>query len=179
MALGWLWGAYRLAINTLWGGFDVALMWLWVALGSFGSLDVGCSVLDVGCSPQASRMQLPSPASLGVVWGHSGQTLDILWYHRTPSNPRFRSATLIQLAPPAALAAGSGPCSCLGGPCPPRSLATGALAGWVSHAQNHYVVCRPGDSRRWPSRAPATAPETGAVPFGCTTECFGKRPAAA
>jgi hypothetical protein len=29
--LGWLCGAYRLAINTLWGGFDVALMWLWVA----------------------------------------------------------------------------------------------------------------------------------------------------
>ena len=31
MALGWLWGAYRLAINTLCSGFDVALMWLWVA----------------------------------------------------------------------------------------------------------------------------------------------------
>jgi hypothetical protein len=25
VALGWLWGAYPLAINTLWGGFDVAL----------------------------------------------------------------------------------------------------------------------------------------------------------
>jgi hypothetical protein len=25
VALGWLWGAYRLAINTLYGGFDVAL----------------------------------------------------------------------------------------------------------------------------------------------------------
>ena len=45
MALGWLWGAYRLAINTLCGGFDVALMWpFWfqhfsfchdVALGGF------------------------------------------------------------------------------------------------------------------------------------------------
>jgi hypothetical protein len=30
--LGWLWGAYRLAINRLWGGFDVALRWLWAAL---------------------------------------------------------------------------------------------------------------------------------------------------
>jgi hypothetical protein len=30
--LGWLWGAYQLAINRLWGGFDVALGWLWVAL---------------------------------------------------------------------------------------------------------------------------------------------------
>ena len=29
VALGWLWGAYRLAINRLWGGFDVALVWLW------------------------------------------------------------------------------------------------------------------------------------------------------
>jgi hypothetical protein len=29
VALGWLWGAYRLPINTLCGGFDVALMWLW------------------------------------------------------------------------------------------------------------------------------------------------------
>jgi hypothetical protein len=27
--LGWLWGAYQLAINTLWGGFDVALMSHW------------------------------------------------------------------------------------------------------------------------------------------------------
>jgi hypothetical protein len=26
VALGWLWGAYQLAINTLWGGFGVALM---------------------------------------------------------------------------------------------------------------------------------------------------------
>jgi hypothetical protein len=25
VALGWLWGAYQLAINRLWGGFDVAL----------------------------------------------------------------------------------------------------------------------------------------------------------
>jgi hypothetical protein len=25
VALGWLWGAYQLAINTLCGGFDVAL----------------------------------------------------------------------------------------------------------------------------------------------------------
>jgi hypothetical protein len=32
VALRWLWGAYRLAINTHWGGFDVALRWLWVAL---------------------------------------------------------------------------------------------------------------------------------------------------
>ena len=31
LALGWLSGAYRLAINTLSGGSDVALMWLWVA----------------------------------------------------------------------------------------------------------------------------------------------------
>jgi hypothetical protein len=30
--LGWLWGAYQLAINTLWGGSDVALMWLWGGL---------------------------------------------------------------------------------------------------------------------------------------------------
>jgi len=30
-ALGRLWGAYRLAINTLCGGFDVAFMWPWVA----------------------------------------------------------------------------------------------------------------------------------------------------
>src|ERR1035441_504164 len=29
VALGWLWGRNRLAINTLCGGFDVALMWLW------------------------------------------------------------------------------------------------------------------------------------------------------
>jgi hypothetical protein len=27
--LGWLWGAYQLAINRLWSGFDVALKWLW------------------------------------------------------------------------------------------------------------------------------------------------------
>jgi hypothetical protein len=27
VALGWLWGAYQLPINTLCGGFDVALMW--------------------------------------------------------------------------------------------------------------------------------------------------------
>jgi hypothetical protein len=86
-----------------------------VALGSFGSLDVGCSVLDVGCSgPECNS----PPASLGVVWGHSGQTLEIFWHHRTPSNPRFRSATLIQLTPPATLAAGSSPCSCLGGAAP-------------------------------------------------------------
>jgi hypothetical protein len=30
--MGWLWGAYQLAINRLRDGFDVALMWLWVAL---------------------------------------------------------------------------------------------------------------------------------------------------
>jgi hypothetical protein len=29
VALGWLWGAYRLAINRLWNGFDVAFRWLW------------------------------------------------------------------------------------------------------------------------------------------------------
>jgi hypothetical protein len=28
VALGWLWGAYQLAINRLCGGFDVALVWL-------------------------------------------------------------------------------------------------------------------------------------------------------
>jgi hypothetical protein len=28
VALWWLSGAYRLAINRLWGGSDVALMWL-------------------------------------------------------------------------------------------------------------------------------------------------------
>jgi hypothetical protein len=33
VALGWLWGAYQLAINTLWGGFDIALMSHW---GGFG-----------------------------------------------------------------------------------------------------------------------------------------------
>jgi hypothetical protein len=38
-----------LAINRLWDGFDVPLMWLWVALSRFASLDVGCSMLDVGC----------------------------------------------------------------------------------------------------------------------------------
>ena len=27
--MGWLWGAYQLAINRLWSGFDVALKWLW------------------------------------------------------------------------------------------------------------------------------------------------------
>jgi hypothetical protein len=32
--LGWLWGAYRLAINRLWGGSDVALM---SHCGGFGS----------------------------------------------------------------------------------------------------------------------------------------------
>ena len=32
VALGWLWGRNRLAINRLCSGFDVALMWLWVAL---------------------------------------------------------------------------------------------------------------------------------------------------
>jgi hypothetical protein len=36
VALGWLWGAYRLAINRLCSGFDVALMWLWVALARKG-----------------------------------------------------------------------------------------------------------------------------------------------
>ena len=40
-----------------------------------------------------------------MVWGHPGQTLDMPWYHRTLSNPRFRSATLIQPAPSAAASA--------------------------------------------------------------------------
>jgi hypothetical protein len=39
VALGWLWGAYPLAINTLWGGFDVALMWPGGSLRGFSTLD--------------------------------------------------------------------------------------------------------------------------------------------
>jgi hypothetical protein len=31
----------------------------------------------------------PFRATLGVVWGHPAQTLDMPWYHRTLSNPRF------------------------------------------------------------------------------------------
>jgi hypothetical protein len=44
-------------------------------------------LFDVGCS--VFRIQLPFRASLGVVWGHPGQILDMSWYRRTPSNPRF------------------------------------------------------------------------------------------
>jgi hypothetical protein len=42
VALGWLWGAYQLAINKLWGGLGVALMSLWVALPGLSMLDVRC-----------------------------------------------------------------------------------------------------------------------------------------
>ena len=42
-------------------------------------------------------MHPPFPASLGVVWGHSGTTLDKAWTHRPPSKPHFQSGELIQL----------------------------------------------------------------------------------
>src|ERR1035437_8686859 len=39
-------------------------------------------------------MQLSSPASLVVVWGHPGTTLDIPWYHRPPQSLLFEQASL-------------------------------------------------------------------------------------
>jgi hypothetical protein len=56
-ALGWLWGAYRLASNRLWGGFDGALMWLWMALMA-ACPAFRCWKLDVGCWMFWSRRTL-------------------------------------------------------------------------------------------------------------------------
>src|ERR1019366_8630057 len=96
-------------------GWQLACIWLWVALPAISSFiilpssfascgfarpfDVGCWMFDVGCSVFTISLQNATslPRLPGVAWGRSGQTLDILWYHRTPSNPRFRSATLIPL----------------------------------------------------------------------------------
>ena len=46
-------------------------------------------------------MHHPSLASLGLVWGHSGQTLDLIWYHRTPQTAVFDQPRLFSsLRPP-------------------------------------------------------------------------------
>ena len=59
-----------------------------MALGGFERLCLaGYWMFDVGGS--VFRIQLPSRAFLGVVWGHSGQTLDMSWYHRIPTEPQF------------------------------------------------------------------------------------------
>jgi hypothetical protein len=91
-----------LQILRLAPGWQLACIWLW---GSFGvalpafhhssfilRLKVQGSTFTISLQNATSLPRLP-----GVAWGRSGQTLDILWYHRTPSNPRFRSATLIPL----------------------------------------------------------------------------------
>ena len=57
MALGWLWGAYQLAINTLWGGSDVALKSHWGGFVRLGSLLHHSSFILLP-SPQALQFDL-------------------------------------------------------------------------------------------------------------------------
>ena len=72
-----------------------------MALGGFAlPFDVGCWMLDVGCSvftislPNTTRLPRRPRGGLGAPWTNPGQGL----VHRTPSEPCFRSARLIQLA---------------------------------------------------------------------------------
>jgi hypothetical protein len=75
MALGWLWGAYPLAINTLWSGFDVAL-------GGFGwgptvrswMLDVRCWMFIISLPNPTPLPRLPR-GGLGAPWTNPGHVL--------------------------------------------------------------------------------------------------------
>jgi hypothetical protein len=60
-----------------------------MALPGFSRFEVQGSRFKVRCLPYLSRMQFASRASLGVVWGHSGHTLDMSYTHRTRSKPPF------------------------------------------------------------------------------------------
>jgi hypothetical protein len=96
-----------------------------MALPGFSRFEVQGSRFKVRCLPYLSRMQFASRASLGVVWGHSGHTLDMSYTHRTRSNPRFRAARLIQVAPSAATLAAfcpHRPCYAGGSPVIPRRV---------------------------------------------------------
>ena len=55
--MGWLWGAYRLPINTLWGGFEGALKWL-----------------RATCRAEAAEV-----AELVLLQRCPGTTLELLW----------------------------------------------------------------------------------------------------
>jgi len=93
--LGWLWGAYRLAINRLWGGFDVALKWLQGGLpapflfSAFSSRRLcrafGVQVSGFRLHPSSTHHKLPeysSPPAPPTGW--SGTTLVPLWYLPLP-----------------------------------------------------------------------------------------------
>ena len=114
-ALGWLWGRIavalmphvprmylpctwhlRLPIPSQSPGLYLPCTWLWAALPGSSRFGVRSSRFEVRRPPKPFRIQLASHASLGVVWGRPGHTLDMSYTHRTPSKPRFRSAELIQ-----------------------------------------------------------------------------------
>jgi len=65
---------------------------LYLALGGFEVSAFRFHPLSLHHKPHEYNSP-PAPPS-----GWSGGTLDMPWYHRTPSNPRSRSAALIQLA---------------------------------------------------------------------------------
>jgi hypothetical protein len=91
VALGWLQGGLKVALGCLSPGYQYSLGWLWEGLPGF-------SRFKVRCAPSACQIQLPIPASLGVVWGSSGTTLVPPYTHRTRQEPPFQSGKVIQIA---------------------------------------------------------------------------------